>query len=262
MRELSWKNSGKKMKKTKTLKIGYEDFFAVLKELEKYTSVLLKKLANDMPTSFQMDSCHSQHVFVPSAEEIKLSEISELLWNSFQKGANETDKVHDETFVNEQIEYFKSKFSDTNSIAHKFEYDEYIGWYDLDSPIESFVKLGKAAQLKIVQEGFLEIAVSNYEESKVVTRKRIEEENQKQQIIFREQREQAKIIYGLKQQAIELDKNKCVFCGSGARHKFVRLQKELSIENFVMSCSKCEKEFPRNRFKTKFGRFEKTEEKL
>lgn len=213
-----------------------------------------------MPTSFQMDSYHSQHIYVPDAEEIKLSELSELLWNSSQRGANEVDSVHDETFVNEQIEYFKSKFSDVNSIAHEFEYDRYGGWYDLDNPMESFVKLGKAAQLKIVQEGFLEIAVSNYEESKTVTKKRIEEENQKQQALWVEQREKAKVINQLKQQAIELDKNKCVVCGNGARHRFLHLGKELIIGNFFQSCSKHENAYQIRRSMLNFGRFEdKTE---
>jgi hypothetical protein len=242
------------MKKAKDLLIKYDDFSAVLKELEKYTTVFFKKLAKDMPTSFQMDDFQNQYIFVPSAVETKISELSELLWNSFQRGASEVDSVHDENFVNEQIEYFRSKFGNVNSIAHEFEYDRQYGWYDLDNPMESFVKLGKAAQLKIVQEGFLEIAISNYEESKIVIGKRIEDENHKQHALWKEQREKAKVISQLKKQAIELDKNKCVVCGGGARARFIHIGKEPIIENFFQSCSKHERSFMRSQMK--FGRFE------
>lgn len=244
------------MTKTETLKINYEDFFAVLKEWDEYIYLLL----NEMPKKgFRVTFINEGQGGDIFASHLEISELSDLLWQSLKLGSEKVGDIHSSAFAERQVEYFKERFGNIDYLTNTISSSEsYFGSHNSIDPMETFVKLGKAAQLQIVREGFLEIAVSNYEKSKVLAWKQEKEEK----VLWAEQRKEVKHIKQLKQQAIELDKNKCVFCGSGARHKFVQLQKELTVENFVMSCSKCEKEFPRNRFKIKFGRFEKSEEKL
>ena len=126
-----------------------------------------------MPTSFEMDSYPRQYIYAPFAEPIKLSDLSELLWNSLKSGAREVDVIHHEAFVKDQIEYFKEEFSSAEIIVSNLdELARNFHFYEPPDPMKSFVKLGKLAQLKIVQEGMLEFAVSNYEHARQIVEKR------------------------------------------------------------------------------------------
>jgi hypothetical protein len=246
-----------KTENKKTLQISYEDFLAVLKRLDKYTFVLLKKFAQNMPTSFEMDSYISQHIFITMADKVQLSEMGELLWLSLQDYKIEADKIHDTLFEKEQIEYFKSKFSDVHSLASDINgIESQNGVYDNDDPMESFIKLGKTAQFTILNEGFLEIALKNYEQAKPLAKKIGREEEEERLKSWREHREKQDLLNKLKQEARELDKNKCVICNGGARNRFLHLGTELVIENFFQSCSKHEHPYRLNKSMMKFGRFE------
>jgi hypothetical protein len=256
----------------KNLQISYEDFLAVLKEWDKYTFVLLKKLADEMPTTFEQNSdslSHLAYVPEPSANKIKLSELSELLWKSLEIGANEVDHIHDGTYKNEQATYFRAMFDSPESAYWNFIFQKL-------QPMEEFLKLGKYAQTEIFESGFLNIAQKNCEKSKIVAQEKIEQErieNQKQSIerelkrAEEERKRKEKVLEKLlkkelRHQAKELDNNKCVFCGNSADNEGFKLSGDLCIENFVSACTACITKKPFIFYKNekkdllKFGRFE------
>lgn len=249
-----------KVPKNQTLKVSYEDFVSVLKEWEKYTSIRIKKLAKDMPTSFnEMGSYDGQYVQVPFAEDAELSELAMLLWKSFEafeEDFNKVDDTHDEIFRNEQVQYFKLKFDDVEIIVADIDTDEHRGWYDLDNPMQSFVKLGKAAQLEIVQSGFLEIAVSNYKKAeKIVSEQKYEEFVKEQKRI-----EEIKVKSGIEKKIRELDKKQCVYCGKdykyAASFQYFKINdEEFSEDNVLLSCNGCVRKKEMKDIEPTHGRF-------
>lgn len=240
----------------KILKINSEDFFKVLKEWEKYTFVLLKKLAKDMPTSFELDSYERQYIYAPFAKEVKLSDLSELLWKSLESGIDDIDTVHDEHFVDEQVDYFKKHFSSAEIIVGNFDYlAENFHHYDLNEPMKFFVKLGKLAQLQLIQEGFLEMAVSNYEKAKQILEKRYYDGEIQRQ----EQLEKNRIILRVKKRVREQDNDQCVFCGRSYNyHSFDYLktnQEEFEADSVLLGCKGCLSKRKKQNLEPKFGRF-------
>ena len=242
--------------KDEVLRINKKEFFSALERWEQYTFLLLKKLAKDMPTSFEMDSYHRQYVFAPFAEEIKLSDLSELLWKTFELGAGEVDAIHDEVFVDEQIKFFNEQFSNAESIAQNINgLAEHIRYYQPDDPMKSFVKLGKPAQLKIIQEGFLEIAVSNYKQAEQILEKKRRDEFIQQQ----EWSEKNTITLQVKKEVRAKDNEQCIFCGRAYHcHSFTYLktnEEKPEVDNVLLACNGCLSKKKRKKIERAFGRF-------
>jgi hypothetical protein len=241
----------------KKLQISYEDFLAVLKEWEKYTSILFKEFAKDMPTSFEIDSYESQHIFVPFAKKINLSDLSELIWDSMRLGAKEVDVIHDDFFVDLQVDYFKRHFSRAEVIVSNMDHlAKHFQYYtDLDEPMKFFVELGKSAQLKIVQDGFIEIAVSNYEKAKQIVREREYVDESRHQ----EHLEINRANLRVKKNVRKLDNEQCVFCGRNYNyHSFDYLNEDgetFEEKNVFLSCNGCLSKRKKLKLEPKFGRF-------
>ena len=190
------------MSKTEILQISYVEFSAVLKEWEKYTFVRLKELSKEMPTSFEDYYGYGGDNSYADAKKIVLSDLSNLLWKSLKAGSKEVERIHDECFLDEQVNYFKDKFCNVEKIVNNYDnsrsehnyYSDYE-YSELDSknPMSVFVKLGKPAQLQIIQEGFLQIAITNVENAKKINRER---EYAKNYISDEEREERHKRIQG------------------------------------------------------------------
>ena len=243
--------------KDEVIKLNKKELFNTLKNWETYTFILFKKLAKEMPTSFEMDSYHQQYVLAPFAEEIKLSDLSELLWKSLQSGAGEVDVIHDEAFVNEQIEYFKNRFSDAESIPQNISIcsGERHQYYEPNEPMTSFMKMGKPAQLKIIQEGLLEVAKANFEQAEQILEKKYREE----QIRHQEWYEKNHISLQLKKEVRAKDNEQCVFCGRAYHyHSFDYLKtndEKPELENVLLACNGCLSKRKKHRIEPAFGRF-------
>lgn len=246
--------------KSKSLKVTKEDLFEILKEWDKYTFVLFKELAKEMPTSFEMDSYQRQYIVAPFAKEISLSDLSELLWKSLKEGKIAVDTIHDECFVDTQVDYFKSSFPNPETIVSNIDYlAERFHFYYLDeisdAPMKLFVKLGKLAQLRLIEEGFLEVAVSNFAKAKQIIEKREYELEIERQRLLAENR----IISKVKKEIRELDKEQCVFCGRDYKyHSFDYLKiddGDFLIDNVFLSCNGCLSKRKKQNLEPKFGRY-------
>lgn len=186
------------------------------------------------PTIYFDDSGHTPPDYVASAVDCKFSELADLMWESLKKGEKGLEDKHAEIYVEQQIEFFES------------------GWIN---PRELFFKLGKPAQMKLIQENGLEKAVLEYEK-----RLRTQEEGERQsvlrhQALLEDNRKESVI----KKQIRETDKMQCVFCGHviGAiaycHYRYLPLgeQDEHKVENGFLSCKKCLKKG----LEPTFGRF-------
>lgn len=239
------------------LKINKKLFLAALKEWDKYTFVLLKKLAKEMPTSFEMDSYHQQHITAPFADEINLSDLSELIWKSLQSGADRVDTIHDEIFFAEQVEYFKDEFGSVETILSQIENSAHL-FVDPNSsePMSVFVKIGKPAQLKIIEEGFLEIAVSNHDQAVSILQKRYDEALKEHE----DQRKENKINLRVKKAVRVNDQGRCVYCGRDYNyHSFsyskIDSTEPFNVDNVVLACNSCLHQLKKAEKPPSFGRF-------
>lgn len=243
--------------KDEVISLNKKDFLKVLKNWEIYTSVYFKKLAKNMPTTFEMDSYHRQHTIAPVAESIKLSDLSELLWKSFALGADKVDDIHDENFVAEQVEYFRERFSDAETIAENITYmQEMFDYYESDEPMKSFTKMGKLAQLKIIQEGLLETATENFRQGERI----IERQHDEARIQHQEWYKKNNISLELKKEIRAKDKDQCVYCGRTYNyHSFTYLKTNDEIpetDNVLLICKGCLSKKKKGKISVHaFGRF-------
>lgn len=262
------------MSKDTPLQINYEEFFAVLKEWEDYTFVRLKELSKNMPTSFEDDysSIHyGGHCSFADAKIIVLSDLSDLLWKSLEAGSKEVERIHDEYFSDKQVNYFKDKFCNAEKIVNSYDssrmeynyyYSEYeYGKFDSENPMSIFVKLGKPAQLQIIQEDFLQIAIKHSEEAK----RFIDEREYARNYVSEEEREERdkkwkedKRIAKVKREVMRLDNWQCVFCNkildTTARRNYFSESDEFITERVFLSCYSCLQQ-NNEEITPRFGRF-------
>lgn len=249
------------------LEISYQDFLAVLEAWDEYALVLFEELSRQLGKEMNERNYHNQfsypeHNFpnMLSVEIKNLSDLAEVFWKSLKDDPKEVERIHDEFFVNTQVEYFKNKFSSAKKLVGEYDYwvnEENCYNYKMPNPMIIFVKLGKPAQLIIIEEGFLEIASSNYEQAKQIKfRKEYEEE-----MNVRKHKEEMKIISGIEKKVRELDKKQCAYCGR--EYKYASFQyskindKEFAEDNVLLACNKCFKETKKSKLNPKYGRFGK-----
>lgn len=229
------------------ININKKKFLKIMSEWEKYGIVLFKKLSDKMPTSFVTDSYDQQHILGPFAEETTMTELAESLWHSMMPNAGTVDEVHDEIYAQDQINYFVERFSNIEYTSRRIaqsrdEWSEYHLDYRkemAESPAELLVKLGKPAQLKIVQKGDLETATENYNKAVQIADAKEEEENRRR----REWNEKNIIPLKLKKEVRIKDKEQCVVCGRAYNYHsfgYIKTNDEIpGLDNVLLICNGC-----------------------
>jgi hypothetical protein len=239
-----------------SLEISYKEFVAVLRKWDAFLRPELKKMPAGVPAISSEDSM--QYPTTPDMEvlsSVKLSELAEALWRSLEAGAKEVDRIHDEAFAKEQVEFFVGVYSSENELVRA---DGIYGMLmsshpTVDHPAEFLMKLGRPAQVIIVREGHLAKAVEVYERARGTIAQKLYEESEAEEERRREARERraspdyVRLISGPTRQRVrELDKNQCVFCGaevgeSHGKYSYVRLTpKGYKEADVVLSCKPCE----------------------
>ncbi|MDQ3816523.1 MAG: hypothetical protein M3362_02380 [Acidobacteriota bacterium] len=249
-----------------SLHITYRQFFAVLRKWDFYIWPEVQTMSRGIST---MRVATAEQYGVPlgfaSAEKMRVSELGKALWKSLLAGADEVDRIHDEIFVNAQVEYFKETYSSPEEVADGLE-----DYYRLDPPTETFTKLGKPAQMVIVRDGLLQQAIEVYKQAKEINRRKEQAEIEAKEQRLREARERRAspdyvrpIGQDTRKRVRALDKNQCVFCGAEThgRNRYVRLTPTgYKAEDVVLACMPCDttlknKTPDQANMKPKFGRF-------
>lgn len=239
-----------------SLEISYKEFAAVLRKWDTFVRPELKKMPAGVPAINSEDSM--QYPTAPDMEvlsSVKLSELAEALWRSLEAGAKEVDRIHDEAFAKEQVEFFVGMYSSVDDIIKSAAIDELLmsSRPSVKHPAEFLMKMGRPAQEIIVREGHLAKAAEVYERAKSIVAERLRAEREAEEERLRAARERraspdyVRPIWGPTRQKVrELDRNQCVFCGAevGEHHgkySYVRLTPKGYKENdVVLSCKPCE----------------------
>lgn len=153
------------MSEERTLTITFEDFLSVLKAWESFIWIEV----TEFPKNFDVYSCkdefQGQYAGVNDAftSDKKLSDIASALWSSLERGAGEVDKIHDETFVQVQVNFFTKLYDSIEKIEKTFYSEPYSRTKEpVIPPHEMFAKLSQPAQINLLQSGFFKIATDNY----------------------------------------------------------------------------------------------------
>lgn len=262
-----------------SLEITYKEFVAVLRKWEAYVWPELKKMPRAIPAVGSEESG-----YLPVGEEteimssIRLSELSEVLWESLATGAKEVHRIHDEAFAKEQVKFFVNLYSSVDRLVPA---DRVFGMLRsrrpmVEHPAQFFMKLGKPAQEIIVREGHLDKAAEVYERAESAIAEKMSEEREAEEERLREARERraapdyVRVILGPTRKKVrELDKNQCVFCGADVggghgKYTYVRLApKGYKADEVVLSCKPCDTRLGGSTpaeagLPLEFGRFSKT----
>lgn len=229
--------------KTPELRLTYDEFVSVLRKLDAYTQLEFNEMSRGFPVITGSDEdFHAAFGGAPppgyaNTTAVNISDLAELIWKFLVAGADEADRIHDEVFVERQVEHFKSTYSSPEHIASQMR-DEYGHRLDLAPPTELFFKLGKPARMILMGEGFLEEAIKAYEQGEEIVRNK----EQGEMIERSRKRQQEKEMIETRKRVRELDNLQCVFCGARVSHnpRYVILSAgEYQPENVVLSCSPC-----------------------
>lgn len=240
------------------LEFTYKQFCAVLEAWNNYVSVELQKmstgfysitheLAMSQPTEWDTEVTTSD----------KLSDLSELLWKSLEAGASEVDRIHDETFVEDQIKFFNDLYnSPEDLLIERGIWEATTVRVDAPHPSETFLRLGKPAQMIIVRDGHLLKAVGNYQKAESLVydkrqaRIEAEEKDRKRRQKEREkQRADPNFIEAINTHTRKLVRERdkqCVFCGdkkdfAKGQSRYIRLTpKGYKADEVAVSCKACE----------------------
>lgn len=228
------------------LHITYRQFFAVLRKWDFYIWPEVKTMPHGVSTMRVANA--EQYGVLPgiaSAEQIRFSKLAKALWKSMLAGADEVDRIHDEIFIDAQVEHFRETYSSPEEVADGLE-----DYYRLDPPIEIFTKLGKPAQMVIVRDGLLQQAIEVYKQAKEINRRKEQAEIEAKEQRLREARERRAspdyvrpIAQDTRKRVRTLDKNQCVFCGAEThgRNRYVRLTpKGHKADDVVLACVSCD----------------------
>ena len=242
-----------KIEEKDTLQISYEDFSNVLKEWDEYIYLLLNEMPKKGFRVTFIDEGQGGDIF---ASHLEISDLSNLLWQSLKLGSEKVEEIHSSAFVEKQVDYFKRIFHSIENLTDTISSTEnYYGWHNSDDPTESFLKLGKAAQLKIIQEGFLDTAISNYDKAKQIVAKR-EYKAEQERIKIRDEK---RIIDKIKKKVRELDNLHCVFCDGEYRYGsfdyYQTDENKFEVDTVFSSCNSCLRKSKKENLEWKFGRF-------
>lgn len=131
-------------------------------------------------------------------------------------GAKEVDRIHDEVFAKEQVEFFVGVYSSVDDIIKADAIDELLmsSRPSVKHPAEFLMKMGKLAQEIIVREGHLTSAAEVYERAKSAIADKLRAEREAEEERLRAARERraspdyVRLILGPTRQRVrELDKN-------------------------------------------------------
>jgi hypothetical protein len=254
------------------LQLTYEQFVAVLRQWDDYTHVEFNEMARNFPVYIGGSDSWSWFSLggriTPGYAVTKpanLSDLAELLWKTLQAGPMEVDRIHDETYVSNQVEHFKETYASPEHVASLMR-DEDGGRETLEQPTDMFFKLGKPAQIIITREGLLEEAIEIYKQGEEIV-------NNKDQAEINErarQRQQEKVVTETRKRVRELDKLQCVYCGAPVNNNFRYTQispGDYLPENIVFSCAPCNTKIKHNapevaEMTPKFGRFSEPESQV
>jgi transcription elongation factor Elf1 len=223
-----------------TLQLTYEQFAEVLRRLDAYTRVEFSKMARGFPVLIGEDYDIFGDPRPPSYAStvaVNISDLAELIWRFLEARPDEVDRIHDEVFVESQVEHFKKTYSSPEHVASQIR-GEYGERNELASPTELFFKLGKPARRILMEEGFLEEAIKAFEQGEEIVRGK----EQGEKIENSRRRRQEKQMIETRRRVRELDSLQCVFCGTQVSNNFRYVQLaagEYLPENVVLSCSPC-----------------------
>ena len=244
------------MREAKTIKISRDELHAVLKEWDKYTQLQLSGMP---PKGFygRFDSPGHENAR-HHVEEKSLSGLADLLWRSLRLGAAKVDEIHETEFVETQVGHFRESFVEKAHLNLDYDYYRYDGYsilQDPENPMHTFALLGKPAQLQIVREGLLDIAMSNYQK----LRESVKENNYRTNTKLEEERRERNVFQATMREVRKLDGSKCVFCGREYRYGSFSYwsdnDEEFTAATVWLSCNGCEKKMKAQRIEPKFGRF-------
>lgn len=225
-----------------TLILTYDQFVEVLRRLDAYTRVEFSKMARGFPLIIGGDEDYE--IFgsprppgYANTTAVNISDLAELIWKFLEAGPDEVDRIHDEAFVESQVEHFKKTYSSPEHVASQIK-GKYGERHELAPPTELFFKLGKPARMILMGEGFLEEAIKAYEQGEEIVRGK----EQGEKIDNSRRRQQEKQMIETRRRVRELDSLQCVFCGTQVSNNFRYVQLspgEYQPENVVLSCSPC-----------------------
>ncbi len=256
----------------KDLTISYKVFLSVLKEWDKYLCVQVRQIQEGVelePVQDEYGRFDASDVRKPFTQDNKFSEIAELLWTSFEAGADKVDDVHSLQFAERQVEVFRLRYIEYAENWIKYQQREKLAfdrWFrdDLslsDDPMSTFRKLGQTAQSQIVNSGLLKKATSNYEKieeiRKELSREHELRENQRREKEFQEEQER-KARYPVQREVRLLDKSQCAFCGKKYKHwsfDYYSQSDEFEAQTVFLSCNACLKKIDTEKVEPRFGRF-------
>jgi hypothetical protein len=219
------------------LQLTYEQFLSVLRGWDEYLFIEFSEMPRGYEVLKSIDyACGG---YVPpgvDAATIKLSDLAEVIWKTFEAGGQSVDRLHDDYFAERQVEHFKARYSSAEVIASQFE-----GYMDdPEPPGTMFARLGKKAKMIIIQESLLELAVEIYEQAQNIARHKGEAER----VQHRQERAAEKKEAKRRKDIRALDDDRCVFCGIRLKQHFKYIPLTTGSdepENVVLACHNCEK---------------------
>jgi hypothetical protein len=157
-----------------TLQLTYEQFVEVLRQWDDYMQIKFSEMARNSPTDFSSEGdwmIFGERPFhgYAFANQVNLSDLAELLWQSLAASATEVDRIHDAVFAESQAEHFRKTYSSPAHVASQIR-DEEGRQYPTIPPTVMFFRLGKPAQLAIVRDKFLDEAIEIYKQGREIVR--------------------------------------------------------------------------------------------
>lgn len=264
------------MSKPENLQISHDEFLAILAEWDRYMEVMLYR-TKDLGGREAYFSAHEPEDFGPYAYEDfrnnhsdkkKLSEVSDLLWQSFQTGSENVENIHASEFADQQAERFRRHY--INDANHRIEWLELpddnqsrsfpTHYQSHGDPMYGFGKLGSVARRIIATDGTLDIAIRNYEKLRTLE-KEYARQSDLRAAECRKKEEQRREV---ERKVREIDQSRCVFCGSKPRRLSLGYLSDCTdpfeTDNVVVICRNCSRKAKSQRPEPKFGRFASTHE--
>jgi hypothetical protein len=233
---------------SKTLTLTYKQFVAVLRKWDAYVFPEFSELSRMMEvvTDGMRGSGYDSVAGHGNAVHMQLSEMAKMLWQSFEAGAGAVDAIHDEMYVQQQVEHFQKCYASVEAveIALKYSYAP----EPLMSPPEMFLRLGKPAQGIVIRDGLLPKAVEVYEQAVELTEQEKLAEQQQEEAKLRAARERRAdpnyvrpLSFKTKLEVRGLDREQCVFCGVTVKqYRYVRLLPTgHTAVDVVLACPAC-----------------------
>lgn len=248
-------------KNAPTLQLTYEQFLAVLRQWDTYARVEFSEMARGFPVVTLEDSRSGGYrTGAAILTALKLSKLAEIIWKTLEAGPDEVDRIHDESFVDSQVEHFKKCYSSPERVESQL----ISGYGTLEPPANMFFKLGKPAQMAIMRDGLLEEAIKTYQQAEEISHN-----NEQAEKIERSWKwQQKKQITENRNRARELDRDQCVFCGvqvTTITRRYAQLSPDRDEPDSVVVCCR----FCQTKLKhkapgeadpvTTFGRFSRLE---